>query len=226
MKNLDRDRVVDWAQDFLLHEEAPTRLDATFLGKKEFGSRGVIKRQGACSWVQYERIPILAVSIFLVVFGVALGVLLSMGGQWGLTVPNTAGTLSILGAYVFFIAPAFLGMLVWMNRRYAGRGELLVVTADDETVTLPHDGQTVPWGSLHAVTEVVGWHESHGDSTRIRQIGLIWRVEEGFRQQALLTMSHGSGKLAQQLGALLHVPVLRAKQPLLGKGRGRQRKRA
>lgn len=216
----------DWKQDFVMHEEAPSRIDATFLGKKEFGSRAVIKRKGQTQWVQYERIPILAVLIFMIVFGVALGLLLGFGGQLGLTVPGKAGTLSILGAYVFLIAPSMLGILALINQQYAGRGELLVVTADDETVTLPHDELRFAWSDAHAVTEVIGWHKSHGDSTRIRQIGVVWRTDTGYRQQPLVSMSHPSRKLADQLGALLHVPVLRAKQPLLGKAKGSRRKRS
>lgn len=216
----------DWEQEFVLHEEAPTKIDASFLSKKEFGTRAIIKRKGPTQWVQYERIPILAVLIFMIVFGVVLGLLLGYGGQLGLTVPGKAGTLSILGAYVFIISPSMLGILVLINKQYAGRGELLVVTADDETVTLPHAELSFDWDAAHAVTEVIGWHKNHGESTRIRQIGVVWRTAEGYRQQPLVTMSHPSKKLADQLGALLHVPVLRAKQPLFGKGKGRKRKRS
>lgn len=216
----------DWKQDFVLHEDAPTKVDATFLGKKEFGSRAIIKRKRQTQWVQYERIPIIAVLIFMIVFGIVLGLLLGYGGQFGLTVPGKAGTLSILGAYVFIISPSMLGILVMINKHYAGRGELLVVTADDETVTLPHSEMSFGWDEAHAVTEVVGWHKQHGGSTRIRQIGVVWRTAEGYRQQPLVTMSHPSRKLADQLGELLHVPVLRAKQPLFGKGKGRERKRS
>ena len=216
----------DWKQEFVLHEEAPAKIDATFLGKKEFGSRLVLKRKGQTQWVQYERIPLLAVLIFMIVFGIVLGLLLGYGGQLGLTVPGEAATLSILGAYVFLIAPTTVGILVMINRQYAGRGPLLVVTADDETVTLPHEGLQFSWSDAHAVTEVVGWHRSHGDSTRIRQYGLIWRSSEGFRQQPLASVSHASGKFGERLGALLQVPVLRARQPLFGKGEGRRRDRA
>ena len=60
----------DWKQEFVLHEEAPAKIDATFLGKKEFGSRLVLKRKGQTQWVQYERIPLLAVLIFMIVFGI------------------------------------------------------------------------------------------------------------------------------------------------------------
>ncbi|MAW61840.1 MAG: hypothetical protein CMJ94_13565, partial [Planctomycetes bacterium] len=75
----------DWKQEFVLHEEAPAKIDATFLGKKEFGSRLVLKRKGQTQWVQYERIPLLAVLIFMIVFGIVLGLLLGYGGQLGLT---------------------------------------------------------------------------------------------------------------------------------------------
>lgn len=93
-------------------------------------------------------------------------------------------------------------------------------------MTLPHAELSFGWDAAHAVTEVVGWHKQHGDSTRIRQIGVVWRTAEGYRQQPRVTMPRPGKKLADQLGDPLHVPVLCAKQPLIGKGKGRGRKRS
>lgn len=211
-----------WKHDHLSFEEAPTSIEPIFLGKQEFGSRVILKSDGEQSWLQYERINLLAVTAFLICFVIFVAIVLFFGEGWGLDTPGTTASTMILCAIAFVVGPSMIGILHLINRQYAGRGRLLVVTAGDETVTLPYDDLRVPWKALHAVTEVRGWASQGGESTRICQLGVIWRADSGFRLQPLATVSHASSKTAEQLAGLLHVPVLRAREPLFG---GRKRKR-
>jgi hypothetical protein len=90
-----------------------------------------------------------------------------------------------------------------------GTGDLLAVTAGDETVTFQDGKIRVAWGDLQAVTEVRGVFRQEDQIDRIRQICVIYRVDAGFRQLPFATVKSAPKALAPQVAKLLHVPLLR-----------------
>jgi len=135
-----------------------------------------------------------------------------------LAVPIAIGLVAI-----FIVIPAVILISLSSNRRFADRPALLQLRTGDETVTLPYLDLQVQWSDLYAVTEVAGWYaETSNEQTRIRQFGLIWRTEAGFRMVPLANVSHGGRRLGGELAELLQLPLLSTRVPWFDL-RGRKR---
>lgn len=209
-RKVDPLRIRDWAEPALLFSKMPTKPIAGFLGKEGFSRRASLRHKDDRSVLVYEHFSLAWLIVLLVALSLGVASVLLFGDRIGLQVPDTS--LVLLG-FVFFSGG--LGTLLKAffhrsNLRYLGYGDLLAVTAGDETVTLQDGEIAVAWGDLRAVTEVRGYFRHEDEVTRIRQICVIYRVDSGFQQVPIATVKSASDALAKKVAKLLHVPLLRS----------------
>lgn len=204
----------------------PTQPIAGFLGKEGFSQRASLKHKGDRSVLVYEHFPLLWLVVWMVLFGVVVAALLLNAERLGLRDIGDNVIFSILGSYAGGLIPLAAALFHRSNLRYLGHGELLVVTAGDETVTFQDGKIAVAWGDLRAVTEVRGYFVRDDKTVRIRQICVIFAVKSGFRQVPIATIKAGSGALGPKLAQLLHVPLLRGFKPKRRVRKRGRRKRA
>ena len=206
-------RVRDWAERALFFSEMPTKPLAGFLGKEGFSRRARLRHQGDRSVLVYEHFPLIWLVIWMLFFGFAVAALLLFGERIGLRVPEPSTVFFGLASYGGFLIPLMATLFHRSNLRYLGHGDLLVVTAGDETVTFQDGEIQVAWGDLRAVTEVRGFLQRDDKVERIRQICVIYRVDSGFRQIPIATVKSAPEALAPKVAKLLHVPLLRGFKP-------------
>lgn len=203
----------------------PTQPIAGFLGKEGFSQRASLKHKGDRSVLVYEHFPLVWLVVCMVVFGVAVAALFLNAERWGLRSISDDAIFVFFASYAGGLIPLAAALFHRSNLRYLGYGELLVVTAGDETVTFQDGEIAVAWGDLRAVTEVRGYLVRDDKTVRIRQICVIFAVKSGFRQVPIATIKSGSGALGPKVAQLLHVPLLRGFKPKRrDRKRGRQKR--
>lgn len=208
-ERVDPLRVKDWAEDSLLWSEMPTKPIEAFLGKEGFSLRARLKHKGGRSTLVYVHFPIVLALLSLAIVGALVTVTMLYGDRLGLPKADLASVISWVGSF----SGLLIGAIVWLfhrsNLRFAAHGDLLAVTAGDETVTFQNGKISVAWGDLRAVTEVRGHYTRDDRVERIRQICVIYAANSGFRQIPVATVKSASGALAPRIAKLLHVPLLR-----------------
>lgn len=222
---VDALRVRDWAERSLLFSEMPSQPLAAFLGKKGYSQRARLKHRGDRSVLVYEHFPLVWLVVCMLLIGVAVAALLLNAERLGLRGFTESAIFSILAGYGGLFIPMVAALFHRSNLRYLGYGDLLVVTAGDETVTLQDGKIALAWGDLRAITEVRGYFVQDDKTVRIRQICVISEANSGFRQIPIATVQLGAKALAPKIAQLLHVPLLRSFKPKRRVRKRWQRKR-
>jgi hypothetical protein len=202
-------RIRDWAEQALLFTEMPTQPIAAFLGKEGFSHRARLKHQGDRSVLVYEHFSLRWLIVWIAVLGAGITCLLLFGDRIGLKAPDPFLVYIFMATYGSALISVIAVLFLRSNLRYLGYGDLMAVTAGDETVTFQDGEIQVAWGDLCAVTEVRGNLRQRDKEVRIRQICVIYRVESGFRQIPVATVKSASEALAPKVAKLLHLPLLR-----------------
>jgi hypothetical protein len=210
---LDPLRIRDWAEAEVHFTEMPEKPIAAFLGKEGFSRRARLKHQGDRSVLAYEHFSLVWLIVWMAVLGCGIAALLMFGDRIGLEEPEPILVYAFMGTYGSALIPLAVALFHRSNLRYLGYGDLLVVTAGDETVTLQDGKIRAKWGDLRAVTEIRGYFRRKDKEERIRQICVVLATDTGFRQVPIATVKAASEALAPKVAKLLHVPLLRGFKP-------------
>lgn len=183
-------RVRDWAEPELRFTEMPSQPLASFLGKKGYSRRARLKHRGDRSVLVYEHFPLIWLVVCTLLVGVAVAALLLNAEQLGLRSFTESAIFSILAGYGGLFIPMVAALFHRSNLRYLGYGDLLAVTAGDETVTLQDGKIALAWGDLRAVTEVRGYfcsgRRDRANSTDLRDLrGRIRHSASSDRNRAI-----------------------------------------
>jgi hypothetical protein len=113
-------------------------------------------------------------------------------------------------AFLWLLAlPSFLGILLFVNRYFAKKGDYFSVDKMRHALTAGQPGRTFRADEIIAFTELTRWYRQRGEWSTKRQTGVLVRAAD--RQVELHPLVNGAGKrsLADQLASVFQVPVRR-----------------
>jgi hypothetical protein len=208
----------EYVEDF---EKKPREIPRVLLGRKRCVHRAFLWEQGGR--LELRAYPIsparsLVISLFLAAFAV-----LEVDRENQESNRMTEGWDSKFGTGLQFepFAPLWIAFLVFpltllvmaVFNEWEARGKARL-RFDGESLVLSVFGVSwvVPRADLHAITEVAGVIKGRFRDSSVRQMGILWQMENGdFRMEPVLTVrkTNRSARVAQGLADAIGVPLMR-----------------